>query len=212
MQINITSMSTSITMVISTLLTVVYAPLIVAKIIERARKQSPTQRMALQWLHPTNELRILLCLRGSQNVMSAINFMEICRGPVDPGIMVYITDMVELTEQIAATLTHGQGLDGVAVTDPDVVEMREQITNTIDAYLSENKDGISHQRMLALSTINNMHQDVCILAEDLQVSLIVLPFHKQQEADGRLNAGHSGFRHVNRKVEVIRTLFALFFI
>ncbi|XP_071933604.1 cation/H(+) antiporter 28-like [Coffea arabica] len=198
--INLTSISTSIAMVFSALLTVVYAPLIVAKIIERARKRSPTQRMALQWLQPTNELRILLCLRGSQNVMSAINFMEISRGPADPGIVVYTTDMVELTEKVAATLTHGQGADAITVTDPEVREMREQITNAVDAYLSEDKDGISHRRMLALSTINNMHQDVCILAEDLHVSLIVLPFHKHLEADGRLNAGHSGFRHVNRKV------------
>ncbi|KAL3516476.1 hypothetical protein ACH5RR_023378 [Cinchona calisaya] len=198
--INITSISTSIAMVFSTLLTVIYAPLIVAKIIERARKCSPTQRMALQWLHPSNELRILLCLRGSQNVMSAINFMEISRGSADPGLMVYITDMIELTEKIAASLTHSQGVDVVAVTDPDVLEMREHITNAIHAYLSEDKDGINQQRMLALSTINNMHQDVCILAEDLHVSLIVLPFHKHQEVDGRLSAGHSGFRHVNRKV------------
>ncbi|KAI3468143.1 hypothetical protein Pfo_024806 [Paulownia fortunei] len=199
---NLTSISTSIAMVFATFLTIIYTPLVVANIIQRARKRSPTQRMALQWLNPSNELRVLLCLHGPQNVSSAINFIGISRGPADPGILVYLTDMIELTDRIAATLAHTEGVDTVTVTvtDPTVVEMREQITNGVNTYLNEDGDGITVRRMLALSTLNSMHQDVCILAEDLMVSLIILPFHKQQEAGGRLNMGHSGFRHVNRKV------------
>ncbi|KAG8375651.1 hypothetical protein BUALT_Bualt10G0122400 [Buddleja alternifolia] len=196
----LTSTSTSIAMIFATFLTIFYTPLVVANIIKRARKRSPTQRMALQWLNPSNELRILLCLHGPENVSSAINFMGISRGPADPGIIVYLTDMIELTDKIAATLTHSEGVDNVGVTDPMVVEMREEISNGVDKYLNEDGDGISVKRMLALSTLNSMHQDVCILAEDLMVSLIILPFHKQQEDGGRLNMGHSGFRHVNRKI------------
>lgn len=187
-------------MVFATFLTIIYAPLVVANIIQRARKHAPTQRMALQWLDPSDELRILLCLHGSQNVSSAINFMAISRGPSDPGILVYLTDMVELTDKIAATLAHPEGVDAVTVTDPAVVQMREQITNTVNSYLNDDGNGITVRRMLALSTLSSLHQDICILAEDVMVSLIVLPFHKQQEPGGRLNLGHSGFRHVNRKV------------
>ncbi|KAL8537365.1 hypothetical protein ACS0TY_012495 [Phlomoides rotata] len=197
---NLTSISTSIALVFATFLTIIYAPLVVENIIHRARKHAPTQRMALQWLDPSDELRILLCLHGSQNVSSAINFLGISRGPVDPGILVYLTDMVELTDRIAATLAHPEGVDAVTVTDPAVVQMREQITNTVNAYVNDDGDGVTVRRMLALSTLSNMHQDICILAEDVMVSLIVLPFHKQQEPGGRLNLGHSGFRHVNRKV------------
>ncbi|XP_060180826.1 cation/H(+) antiporter 28 [Lycium barbarum] len=199
-RMNIISMSTSITLVFVTFLTIIYTPVVVAKIIERARRRSPTQKMALQWLNPTNELRILLCIRSPQNIFSAINFMEISRGPANPGIMVYLTDMIDLTDKIAATLTHGRGVDAVTVTDPTVVEMREKITKDVQVYLSEDCEGVNLRRMMALSTINNMHQDISILAEDLLVHLIILPFHKNQEEDGRLQVGHSGFRHINRKV------------
>lgn len=126
--------------------------------------------------------------------------MGISRGAPDPGIVVYLTDMIELTDKIAATLTHSERMDAVTVTDPTVVEMRKQITDAVNSYIAEDGDGILVRRMLALSTLNSMHQDVCILAEDLLVSLIVLPFHRQQDEGGRLNLGHSGFRHVNRKV------------
>ncbi|XAR63458.1 hypothetical protein NMG60_11023398 [Bertholletia excelsa] len=193
--------STSMAILFAIILTIIYAPLVVANIIERARKRSPTQRMALQWLDHSTELRVLLCLHGPHNVPPAINFVEMSRGAADPGIMVYVTDMIELTDKIAATLAHGQGVDTVTVTDPEVMKMREQITEELEAYASMNSDqGIGVKRMLALATMNNMYQDICLLAEELLVSLVILPFHKGQEPDGRLGVGHPGFRHVNRKV------------
>lgn len=103
---NYTSVSTSLSLLFTTILTTIYAPLVVASIIKRARKHAPTQRMALQWLSPSNELRVLLCLHGPQHIASAANFMGIVRGPSDPGIMVYLADMIELTDRIAATLAH----------------------------------------------------------------------------------------------------------
>lgn len=114
--------------------------------------------------------------------------------------MVYVTDMVELTDQIAATLVHGEGADTVTVMDKSVTDMRDRITSEIQAYVAENGGGIMLRRMLALSAFNCMHQDICVLAEDLLVSLIVLPYHKRQREDGKLDAGYTGFRYVNRKV------------
>ncbi|KAK0575307.1 hypothetical protein LWI29_037084 [Acer saccharum] len=174
-------------------------PICVAHIIERARKRAPTRRMAVQWHDPSSQLRILLCLHGSHNLPSSINLLEITRGPSDPGILVYVTDMIELTDQIAATLVQNEGIETVTVTDKAVMEMRDQITNTVQDYVDESGEGISVKRMLALSTFNEMSQDICLLAEELMVSLIILPFHKRQHEDGTLDGGHPGFRYVNRK-------------
>ncbi|XP_019182141.1 PREDICTED: cation/H(+) antiporter 28-like [Ipomoea nil] len=196
--------SVGLPVVFMTFLTIVYTPLVVAKIISWARKRSPSQRMALQLLSASDELRVLLCLRGKQNVSCAINFIEISRGPVDPGIMIYLTEMIELTDRVAATMASGndQGaVDGVAtVADPEVVRLREEINSSVQAYVPERSEGINVKQMMALSTLNSMHQDVCILAEDLMVHLVVMPFHKNRTPDGKLDTGNSGFRHVNRKV------------
>ena len=91
-------------------------------------------------------------------------------------------------------------MEAVTVTDPAVMDMREEITQAVEAYVAEDGEGISVKRMMALATMNSMHQDICILAEELGVSFLVVPFHKDQQADGRLGIGHTGFRHVNRKV------------
>ncbi|OAY39994.1 cation/H(+) antiporter 28 [Manihot esculenta] len=196
----VTSTSTSTIMVIVIFFTIVHTPSIVMRIIERARRRAPTHRRALQWLDPTKELPVLLCVHGTHNVPSTINFMEISRGTADPGILVYITDMVELTDQIAATLVQSEGMDTVTVTDKQVTDMRDEITRAIQAYVDENGVGITLRRMLTLSTFNSMAHDMCVLAEDLMVSLIILPFHKNQFAGGTLDGGHPGFRYVNRKM------------
>ncbi|KAJ4711605.1 Cation/H(+) antiporter like [Melia azedarach] len=196
----ITTSTTSSTMVIVIFLTVVHTPFVVQHIIERARKRAPTRRMALQWLDPSDQLRILLCLHGPHNLTSSTNILEISRGTADPGIVVYVTDMIELTDQIAATLVQNEGVDTVTVTDKTVMEMREEVSNAVQSYVDENGQGITLKRMLALSTFSGMSQDICILAENLMISLIILPFHKRQREDGTLDGGHPGFRYVNRKL------------
>ncbi|KAL9367774.1 hypothetical protein Peur_038973 [Populus x canadensis] len=153
--LGITTISTCISIIIVIFLSVVHTPTVVSKIIKRARKLAPTQRMALQWLDPSN--------------------------------------------QIASTLVQ-EGRDTVTATDKDVTQMRDQITTAVQAYVEENGDGITLKRMLALSKFNGMAKDICNLAEDLMISLVILPFHKNQYANGTLDGGNPGFRHVNRKV------------
>lgn len=183
-------------------LTVICAPVVGDYVVKRARKLSPNRRMALQWLDLENELRILLCIHGPQHLPSAINFIKISEGRDGTGIMIYVTDMIELTEEIQSTLVHNEGDDVVTVTDMAVVEMRNQITTAMRTYEEEHEGGVTVRRMLALSPFNTMHQHVCFFAGDLQVSLILLPFHRYQAADGQITQADSDFRFVNKKVPI----------
>ncbi|KAK7341094.1 hypothetical protein VNO80_24018 [Phaseolus coccineus] len=192
--------STGIMSVVTLFFTVVHAPIVVGHIIKRARKRAPTHTNALQLLQPSSELRIFLCLHGLENVPASINFMEISRGISDPGILIYVAEIIELTEHIAATMESGEALQTNTIKDKAVIEMREQITNSFQTYVDNDGDGITLKRTLALSTINNMAQNICVLAEDLMIALIILPFHRTQRQDGKLDAGNPGFRYVNRKL------------
>ncbi|XVF79640.1 hypothetical protein PTKIN_Ptkin15bG0005300 [Pterospermum kingtungense] len=192
-------MTTCISMVIIIFLSIVHTPFVVKHIIERARKRVPIHRRALQSLDPSSQLRIMLCLHGTHNLPSTINLMEISRGSPDPGLLVHVTDMIELTDQIAATLVQPEGVDKI-ITDKSVTEMRDQITCAFEAYVDENGDGIKLSRTLALSTFGAMAQNLSVLAEDLMVSLILLSFHKRLNENGKLDEGNPGFRHVNRKL------------
>lgn len=197
---SVTSISSVIGMIIAIFITVLYTPSVVAQIIKRAKKRVPTHRLALQSIDPSSELRILLCVHGTHNVPASINFVEISKGSADPGILVYVTDMIELTNDISVTLEKDEGVQTATVKEKEVMEMREKITNSFQAHVLDSGEGITLKRTMALSTINNMPQDICILAEDLMVALIILPFHRGQRHDGTLDGGNQGFRYVNRKV------------
>ncbi|GMH20610.1 hypothetical protein Nepgr_022451 [Nepenthes gracilis] len=200
MKNKIISNSTCIEMILSMMLMIVYVPLVGLYIIERARKLSPKQRMALQWHDHSQKLRILLCLHGPQNVPAAASFIEISQGVADPGIVVYATDMIQLTDEIATTISPGEGVAAVTITDNSVIQMRQQITTALQEYVRENVVGVILHRMLALSTFANMHQDISTLASNSLISLVVLPFHKSLQSDGTMDGGHAGFRYVNRKM------------
>lgn len=83
---------------------VVHTPFIVKRIIERARKQTPTHRMALQWFDPITELRIMVGIHGPQHVPSTINFMEMFRREDDLETVYYATDLIEVTNKVAPFL------------------------------------------------------------------------------------------------------------
>lgn len=198
--------STGIVMVIAIFFSVVHAPKVVAHIIQRAKKRAPTHRMALQSLDPMRELRMLLCVHGQQHVPASLNLMEITKWTMDPGILVYVTDMIELTDEIAMTIEDVEGANTTIVKDKGVVEMRDRITTSFQAYVEEDNEGVTLRRALALSTFNNMAQDISTLAEDLMIALIILPFHKTQSPGGALEGGDTGFRYVNKKVMLTKII------
>lgn len=143
----------------------------------------------------------MICICGPENVSSTIKLVEMTQGNPNLGVTIYITDMIELTDKVASTAVNGEGLNaGLNVVNKSVREMRELMASEIEGYVAENgEDGVTIKRMMALSLITGMHQDICALARDLMVSLIILPFHKNRLDNG---SGFSGFRNVNRKVNV----------
>ncbi|KAL6988598.1 hypothetical protein U1Q18_014351 [Sarracenia purpurea var. burkii] len=152
--------------------------------------------LGFRWLESV-AIGLLLNIKGHFHVYLATIAAKISRGTTDPGMMVFVTDMIKLTNRIAATLGHIDGVEAVMVTDPTVMDMREEITRAMEGYVEVDGEGIIVRRMLALATLNNMHQDICIMAEELMVSMVGLPFHKDQKTDGRLSIRYSGFQHVN---------------
>uniref|UniRef100_A0A3Q7FFK2 Uncharacterized protein n=1 Tax=Solanum lycopersicum TaxID=4081 RepID=A0A3Q7FFK2_SOLLC len=60
--------------------------------------------------------------------------------------------------------------------------------------------GLLVNQIKAVSPFSRMHADVCNTAEDIRASIVVLPFHKHQRIDGKLENGKQGIRTTNQKV------------
>ncbi|KAK8986816.1 hypothetical protein V6N11_037742 [Hibiscus sabdariffa] len=59
---------------------------------------------------------------------------------------------------------------------------------------------ITVRSMTSISSMANMHEDICSTAERKRAAIIILPFHKHQRDDGSLETTHSYFRWVNQRV------------
>uniref|UniRef100_A0ACD5T7G8 Uncharacterized protein n=1 Tax=Avena sativa TaxID=4498 RepID=A0ACD5T7G8_AVESA len=185
-------------------LNVAVTPMVGMGIASWARRSVQWRLMGLQHHNPATELRLVVGLHGPQNVPTLTFLMEtLRRGAGNGELACYCVDMVQLTDQTAATIVKGGGFDGVTVVDEEVSEMRKLIGEALDAYQADcggESDRVKVRRLLALSSFPDMHSDICICAEDAMAALILLPFHKAQCLDGTMDAGHFGFRLVNQKV------------
>jgi hypothetical protein len=173
-----------------------------------ARRKARLQLMGLQFHKPGTELRIMVGLQGPQNLPIALTLVEAIRWMKEPHkLTMYAIDMIELTERAAATLVKGEGLEAVEVTDEDVMDMRNQISEALEAFRQESNDEIDVRRLLAISSFDDMDKDICMCAEDAMAVIIILPFHKSQRMDGSMDNSHDGFRLVNQKVTSLSLLF-----
>ncbi|XP_034584164.1 cation/H(+) antiporter 28 [Setaria viridis] len=182
-------------------LNVAVTPMVGMGIASWARRSVQWRLMGLQHHDPSTELRLVVGLHGPQDVPTLAYLMEaLRRGGGGGELAVYAVDMVQMTDQTAAAIVRGGGFDGVTVVDEEVSEMRKLIGEALDAYQAEGGEGVKVRRLLALSSFQDMHSDVCICAEDAMAALVLLPFHKAQRPDGTMDPGHFGFRLVNQKV------------
>lgn len=146
-----------------------------------------------------DELRILACAYDPRQVPAILaTILAIHGNKVSPSTT-YLMHLIELVQKIKSNLLYHEKENADLSDDEDyggndVVE----INNALDTFTAETK--ILVQQSRAVSSFPALYEDVCNEAEDLQVSIILLPFHKHQRIDGKLESGKEGIRVTNQKV------------
>ncbi|XP_043709157.1 cation/H(+) antiporter 1 [Telopea speciosissima] len=183
-----------VTMVINTLLV---GPTL-AFLVRRERRATTFKHVGLEWQKPYSELRILACVHGPRHVSTMAWIIAASIGP-NNAITPYLMHLVELTGRNKAYVLYHTRDESDAGNDDhyggnDAVE----ISHNIDTFTAEM--GITVHLVTAVSPYDTMHEDVCLGAEDLHASIILLPFHKYQQVDGKMEIDKEGIRTTNQKV------------
>ncbi|XP_077213228.1 cation/H+ exchanger 20 [Tasmannia lanceolata] len=183
--------------------TFITTPTVMA-IYKPARRASYYKHRKLQSESPdkaSKELRILACLHGPDNVPSIINLIETIRGgtSVSP-LKLYIMRLVELTERSSSiVMALRVRKNGLPFWNRSRPERNDQVAVAFEAYGQLGR--VTVRPMTAVSAMATMHEDVCNVAEEKRVAMIILPFHKHgREGDVAMeNLGHV-WRTVNQRV------------
>ncbi|KAI4325800.1 hypothetical protein MLD38_031166 [Melastoma candidum] len=177
----------------------VLAGVAVSFIMRREEKRLAYEHRAIERLSPDNELRIITCVYGSRHVAAALGIISAFRGSPAAPISPYLMHLIELPEKNKNKALYHELEDDELGNDEDyggndVVE----INDAVDAFTVDTK--ILIHQVKAVSSFGNMYEDVCDGAEDLRVSMVILPFHKHQRIDGKMEAGKEGIRTTNQRV------------
>jgi hypothetical protein len=149
------------------------------------------------------DLRILACIHASRDIPSLINLIETIRGQnnnKNSHLKLYILRLVELTERSSSIrmvrLARRNGLPFLrGRRDP-----QDHVAVAFRAYAQ-----LSHVRVrpiTAISSLSTIHEDVCTVADQRRVSLILLPFHRHRsDMSGDMENFGPGWRAVNRRIQ-----------
>ncbi|XP_039059441.1 cation/H(+) antiporter 20-like [Hibiscus syriacus] len=129
-----------------------------------------------------NELRILACIHGPSNVPSVINLMESINGTNRSPLKLHVMQLIELTNRSSSILmvqrVRKNGFPFVSRLCRG--SKRDQIASAFEANAQLGR--VHHST--AISALSTMHEDICHVAKDRSVEMIILPFYKQWNGDG----------------------------
>nr|XP_011462856.1 PREDICTED: cation/H(+) antiporter 19 [Fragaria vesca subsp. vesca] len=178
--------------------TFITTPLVMA-VYKPARKGAPYKLRTIFRKNPDTELRILACFHTTRNIPTMINIIESSRGTRKRGrLTVYAMHLMELSERSSAiSMVHKARHNGLPFWNKKS-DNKDQMVIAFEAY--EQLSTVKIRPATAISSLNNMHEDICACAHQKTAAMILLPFHKHQRLDGTMESlGHS-FQVVNERV------------
>ncbi|TKY71610.1 Cation/H(+) antiporter 15 [Spatholobus suberectus] len=188
----------SVMVIVTLIMTAIVSPIVT--LIYKPRKMLvPYKRRTIQNSRFDSELRVLVCIHTPRNVPTIINLLEATHPHKSSPICAYVLHLVELTRRASAMLiVHANRQSG----GPALNKTQAQSDHIITAFqnFEEHVGHVQVQPLTAISPYSTMHEDICNLAEDKRVSIIIIPFHKQQTVDGEMEDTIPAFRMVNHNL------------
>ncbi|KAM4125028.1 hypothetical protein ACB094_01G277100 [Castanea mollissima] len=167
---------------------------------EKRKRMADYKNRTIERKNPNTQLRILTCYHSARNIPSIINLLEASRGSEKrEGLSVDALHLMELSERSSAIImVHKARKHGLPFCNKSQQSDSNHVVVAFEAYMQLSH--VSIRSMKAISSISDMHDDICNAAETNRAAIIILPFHKHQRVDGSLETTRNDFHLVNLKV------------
>ncbi|XP_004494000.1 cation/H(+) antiporter 20-like [Cicer arietinum] len=157
-----------------------------------------------------DQLRVLACIHGPSNIPSIISLIESTRSTKTSLLKVFIMHLVELTERSSSIImvqrARKNGFPFFNRFNRD--QWYNRLAGAFQGYSQLGR--VIVRSTTAISSLSTMHEDICHVAEEKRVTMIILPFHKHwrmevdeenenEEHEVLENAGHE-WRAVNQRL------------
>ncbi|KAK4407732.1 Cation/H(+) antiporter 15 [Sesamum angolense] len=179
-------------------------------ILEQAKSIRPTkrymigERMTIKYTNPNAEIRMLACLHYQEHTPSIINLFEASYPHPEAPISFVVVHLIELAGRSAPVLVpHHPGI-------PSPSNESNHIINALRYFEHENGGYVAVYPYTSISPYNSIHNDVCLLAIENRVSLVIVLFHKhplihvcEEETNAIRNVNHNIIRESPSSVGIL---------
>ncbi|CAL5187392.1 unnamed protein product [Lathyrus oleraceus] len=187
-------------MVLMALITTFMTTPLVMAAYKRKERKSDYKYRTIERKNAESQLRILACFHGSRNIPSVINLIETSRGiKKHDALCVYAMHLKEFSERSSSILMVQKAREnGLPFWNDGQHGDSVHVTVAFEAYHKLSQ--VRVRPMVAISSMANIHEDICATADRKRAAVIILPFHKQLSLDGSLDIIRNDFRYVNKRV------------
>ncbi|KAL5974696.1 hypothetical protein ACLOJK_031366 [Asimina triloba] len=158
----------------------------------KSRAYRPHVRRTIQDSRPQTELRLLACVHDHANIPSILNIIELTNATPDNPVCLYVMHLVELvgrsTPMLITHLPHKKSAAGSSVF------------SAFHSYERQHEGSIVVQPFTSIAPYKTAHDDVCSVALHKKVSLVILPFQKQQLVPGSAYVMDNALQIINPSV------------
>ncbi|KAK9156299.1 hypothetical protein Sjap_003779 [Stephania japonica] len=138
-------------------------------------------------------LRVLACVHNPENVPTIVNLLEVSYATRESPVIVVALELIELIGRQVALLVAHQARH----TDNSASPSTEQIINAFRQYELHNNGLVNVLAYTAMAHMETMHEDVCNLALEKRVNIVIAPFHRQWTIDGKVGSENRAIRTMN---------------
>ncbi|XP_031495546.1 cation/H(+) antiporter 15-like [Nymphaea colorata] len=187
--------SYSIMMLTSVVMTALVEPT-VAFMYRRAAPVIPYKHRTVQRTKVDTELRILACVYNMHSVPTVINLLEASNAPRKSSLAVFALRLVQLTGRASMLIVHD--LRSKTNHQPKRHDENDRIIAAFEDY--QQSSGVQVQALTSISPYSTMHEDICSVAAQKRIALIILPFHRDLTVLTINEANSAAMRSINQQV------------
>ncbi|KAL1543688.1 cation/H(+) antiporter 3-like [Salvia divinorum] len=179
----------------SVLIQVAASSIIVKSLYDYSRMYAGYQKRDIQHTSNNSELRMLVCTHRVDDAVAVQKVLEASYPSKETPMAVYAIHLLEL-----AGRAHPQLIDHQLGQKSSGESRTQKIIDILSSFEQQYAGAATVQQFTAMSLTKFMHHDICTVAFNKLASMIILPFHRKWNQQGKVIQDSSSLRSINCEV------------
>ncbi|XP_074315886.1 cation/H(+) antiporter 14-like [Silene latifolia] len=168
---------------------------------EPSRQYSTIMRHSVFDFQENNDmLLILVCIHKEESLPGLMRFLNVCHSTQQNPISVLVLQLLQLTGRCAMPIMAPLHEVSSIASLRSNIDRSTRIVNSFLTLERETEGRTRAQHFVAMSPYATMYNDICNLAYEKSVGLVILPFHITWGSDGMIKDSSLAIREVNNMV------------